>query len=106
MVQQVDDKGFQEAISSKGIVAVKFYADWCGSCKLFAPKYRRISEEAEMSEIQFLDVNAEQNEGARKAAGVDNLPFLAVFKDGQLVEGSATSKEAYFRQMIAKATEA
>lgn len=105
MVQQVDDKGFQEAISNKGIVAVKFYADWCGSCKLFAPKYRRISEEAEMSEIQFLDVNAEQNEGARKAAGVDNLPFLAVFKDGQLVEGSATSKEDYFRQMIAKATE-
>lgn len=105
MVQQVDDLGFKEALSSNGVVAVKFYADWCGSCKLFAPKFRRISDEDEMSDITFLDVNAEQNEEARKAAGVDNLPFLAVFKDGKLVEGSATSKEEYFRTMISKALE-
>jgi len=35
-------------------------------------------------------------------AGVDNLPFLAVFKDGQLVEGSASSKEDYLRSLLAK----
>lgn len=105
MVQQVDDKGFEEAINKGGIVAVKYYADWCGSCKLFSPKFRRVSEEEEMSGITFLDVNAEQNEAARKKAGVDNLPFLAVFKDGELIEGSATSKEEYLRKMISKAME-
>ncbi len=103
MVQQVDDKGFEEALSKGGVVAVKYYADWCGSCKLFSPKYRRVSEEEEMQNITFLDVNAEQNEAARKKAGVDNLPFLAVFKDGELIEGSATSKEDYFRSMLDKA---
>lgn len=103
MVHQVDDKSFEEYLSNKGIVAVKYYADWCGSCKLFAPKYRRISEEEAYSGITFLDVNAEENEIARKKAGVDNLPYLAVFKDGQLIEGSATSKEEYFRSMIGKA---
>lgn len=106
MVHQVDDTNFEAKIKEGGIVAVKYYADWCGSCKLFAPKFRRISDEAEMSEITFLDVNAEQNEVARKMAGVDNLPFLAVFKDGVLVEGSATSKEEYFRTMIEKAQNA
>lgn len=103
MVQQVDDKGFEEAIAKEGIVVVKYYADWCGSCKLFAPKYKRVSQEEEMADIAFLDVNAEQNEVARKAAGVDNLPFLAIFKDGQLVEGSASSKEEYLRKLIEKA---
>ena len=44
--------------------------------------------------------NAEHNEGARKAAGVSNLPFLASFKDGALVEGSAASKEEYLRKLI------
>lgn len=105
MVHVVDDNTFEEKIS-KGIVAVKYYADWCGSCKLFAPKFRRISDEEGYADIEFLDVNAEQNEKARKLAGVDNLPFLAVFKDGQLIEGSATSKEDYFRTMIEKAQNA
>jgi thioredoxin 1 len=38
-------------------------------------------------------VNAEENLEARKAAGVDNLPYFAVFKNGKLVNGAATSLE-------------
>ncbi|GGH75335.1 MAG: thioredoxin [Bacteroidetes bacterium] len=106
MVHPVDDTTFESKINEGGIVAVKYYADWCGSCKLFAPKFRRISDEDEMSDVTFLDVNAEVSEKARKLAGVDNLPFLAVFKDGELVEGSATSKEEYLRKMIEKAKNA
>jgi len=48
----------------------------------------------------FLEVNAEHNPEARKAAGVDNLPFLASFKGGALAEGSAASKEEYLRKLI------
>lgn len=103
MVHQVNDSDFEKQLKRGGIVVVKFFASWCGSCKLFAPKFRRISEEDRYSEITFLDINAEDNEKARKTAGVDNLPFLAVFKDGELLEGSATSKEEYLHSMIEKA---
>jgi len=99
------DKDFDTLINNTPIVVVKYYADWCGSCKLFAPKYNRISNEEGYADITFLDVNAEENAHARKAGGVDNLPFMAVFKDGKLVEGSATSKEEYLRKMIEKAKE-
>jgi hypothetical protein len=47
-----------------------------------------------------VEVNAEENETARKAAGVDNLPFFATFKNGQLLTGSATSKEDKMLQLL------
>lgn len=101
-VQVVNDSEFKKLLTENSAVVVKYYANWCGNCKLFAPKYKRVSNEDEYSNVLFLDVNAEENPEARKAAGVDNLPFLAVFKDGELVEGSASSKEDYLRELLAK----
>jgi thioredoxin-like negative regulator of GroEL len=45
-------------------------------------------------------VNAEDNPVARRLGGVDNLPFFAVFKNGKLVEGVATSKEDKLVEML------
>lgn len=101
-VQVVNDSEFKEVLANNSKVVVKYQADWCGNCKLFAPKYKRVSNEEANADMVFLDVNAEQNPEARKLAGVDNLPFLAVFKDGQLVEGSASNKEDYLRSLMAK----
>jgi thioredoxin 1 len=92
-IQVSTDKDFNELLASNEKVVVKYFANWCGSCKLFAPKYRRLSEDERFSGITFLDVNAEENLEARKAAGVDNLPYFAVFRNGKLVNGSATSLE-------------
>lgn len=96
------DNDFNQQLSSNEKVIVKFYADWCGTCKLFSPKFRRLSEDERFKGIIFLDVNAEENENARKLAGVDNLPFFATFKNGQLVEASATSKEEAVVAMLEK----
>ena len=101
-VVKVTDAEFKDQLASNNKVVVKYYADWCGSCRLFAPKYKRVSNEDEMNDVVFLEVDAENSPEARKAAGVDNLPFLAAFKGGELVEGSAGSKEEYLRSLIAK----
>ena len=101
-VLNVNDIEFKEKLSGSDKVVVKFYADWCGSCKLFSPKFKRISENEQYKEILFLEVNAEDNEEARKLAGVDNLPYLAVFKSGILLEGSASSKEEYLLSILDK----
>jgi thioredoxin 1 len=92
-VFNINDTQFQQEISAHEKVIVKYYADWCESCKLFAPKFNRLSEDVNFSAIHFVEVNVEENPHARKAAGADNLPFFATFKNGVFVEGSTTSKE-------------
>ena len=101
-VKNISDVNFQKELNENNKVVVKYYADWCGSCKLFAPKYKRLSNDERFTDITFLEVNAEENEKARKAANVDNLPFFAIFKDGDLVEGSAMSKEEAFVALLEK----
>lgn len=93
---------FKEEIENNSKTVVKYYADWCGSCKLISPKFKRLSNDERFSSVHFVEVNAEQNEEARKMAGVDNLPFFAVFKDGELLEGTATSKEDGILKLLDK----
>jgi thioredoxin-like negative regulator of GroEL len=90
---EATDSNFQDILKDNQKVIVKYYADWCGNCRLFKPKFKRLSEDARFGDVAFVDVNAEENPEARKIAGVDNLPFFAVFKDGKLVQGQPTSKE-------------
>lgn len=92
-VQILTDPEFTKTLGETERVVVKYYADWCGSCKLFAPKYRRLSDDERFAGVTFVDINAEENPEARKLANVDNLPFFATFRNGQLVEGMATAKE-------------
>lgn len=101
-VQKVTDAEFANQITNHPKVVVKYYADWCGSCRLFAPKFNRLSGDARFTGITFLDVNAETSPGARKAADVTNLPYFAVFQNGQLLEAVATSKEEALVDLLNK----
>ncbi|MAC94687.1 MAG: thiol reductase thioredoxin [Flavobacteriales bacterium] len=101
-VEVVTDNEFESRLNDNEKVIVKFFAGWCGSCKLFAPKFRRLSEDERFEGVTFLDVNAEENEAARKRAGVDNLPFFAAFKNGELITSGPTSKEEVVVEMIEK----
>jgi len=100
-VETGTDKNFKEIITTNPKVVVKFYADWCGACRLIAPKFKKMSEEEGLSDIVFVEVDAEANNEVRKLAGVTNLPFFATFDNGSLVEGAATGKEEYLRVMLA-----
>ena len=101
-VELVTDNEFNSKLKNHDKVVVKYFADWCGSCRLFAPKYKRISNDEQYNELVFLDVNAEKNPEARKAAGVSSLPFFAIFKNGELVDGIATNKEEAVVELMNK----
>lgn len=101
-VKETVDSNFEQEISSADKAIVKYYADWCGSCRLFNPKYKRLAKDERFEGVTFLNVNAEENEAARKAAGVTNLPFFAIFKGGELVDTIASSKEEAVVELLNK----
>ncbi|UII19373.1 thioredoxin family protein [Fulvivirga ligni] len=101
-VEVLTDDNFASTIKEEEKVVVKYFAGWCGSCRLFAPKYKRLSGDERFTDIKFLDVDAEKNPEARKLAGVTNLPFFAVFKGGELLGTVATSKEEGVVELLEK----
>lgn len=96
------DDNFDDLLEKHDKVVIKYFADWCGACKLFSPKYKRLAEDEQFEGITFMEVNAEENEITRRRSGVNNLPFFSIFKDGELVEGVATSKEEVVVDLINK----
>jgi len=100
MVTKATDSEFNELIQNNSKVVIKYFANWCGTCRLFAPKYTKISNKEEHKDILFLDVNAEENPEARKFGGVTNLPYFVVVKNGEVLMADTTAKEEGVEKMI------
>ena len=60
-VQISTDNDFTDLIKDNDKVVVKYFANWCGSCKLFSPKFKRLSNDERFDGVTFLDVNAEES---------------------------------------------
>lgn len=91
-IRNTKDGELNALLKENDKVMIKFYAGWCGSCRLIAPKYKKLADNEAYNDVVFLEIDAEHNPEARTLAKVNNLPFFASFKDGVLVEGFPTSK--------------
>lgn len=101
-VQVATDENFEALVAENERIVVKFHASWCGKCRLFKAKYKRIAKEEEYQHISFLDVNAEENPETRKSAGVTHLPTFVIYQDGKRVDSVTTGEEDAFRDLLNK----
>jgi thioredoxin 1 len=101
-IELVTDEDFKLKISESEKVVVKYHADWCDTCKIFKPKFKRLSSDVRYKGIKFLDVNFETNQEASKFAEPKNLPSFAIFQDGKLVESISTKKEETLVELLDK----
>jgi len=75
----------EEVINSNIPVLVDFYADWCGPCKMMGPVIEQLAEEFE-GKAKVGKVNVEDDDELAARFHVMNIPFFALFKDGQMVD--------------------
>ena len=62
---------------------IKFFADWCGPCKVYGPSFTQVREELESDEITFLEINVENDpENLAGQYGVRGIPHTAVITEG------------------------
>jgi thioredoxin 1 len=80
------DANFQkEVLENQEPVLVEFGADWCGACHILAPILEQLHEEFNgQIKIAWLDIEA----CGRVATeyGIQDIPVLALFKNGQVVD--------------------
>ena len=71
---------FKDFVSS-GLVLVDFWAPWCGPCRMQIPILEQVAEKVPGAKIGKVNVDEEPDLAAQY--GVNTIPYLLVFKDGQ-----------------------
>ena len=84
MVKEANKENFQEILKSDKPVLVDFWAPWCGPCKMMGPEFEALGEE--MTEVEFVKVNTEENPELAGQNGVQGIPCLILFKNGEEAE--------------------
>lgn len=87
-----DAKDFEEkVIKSKDPVIVDFYADWCGPCRLLAPKLEtRIGQE---KRVHLAKINVDNLDELAAQHQVSTIPHVVGYKDGKQVDQFIGNKD-------------
>lgn len=86
MSQMFTNADFEkEVLKSKLPVMVDFFAEWCGPCKMMAPAIDELAKEYE-GKWKIGKVDVDQAPGVAEKYGIQSIPTLIFFKDGQVVD--------------------
>jgi thioredoxin 1 len=69
---------------STGLNVIKFYANWCGPCRAFAPIMESVANNVD--DVNFYSVNTDERSDLAQMFNIRNLPSVVIVKEGQIVE--------------------
>ena len=84
MLKHINNVAEYEEAIKEGIVLVDFFATWCGPCKMLSPVLEEVAEEN--PDINILKIDVDEVSELAVRYGVQAIPTLMLFKNGQRVE--------------------
>lgn len=95
MIIDITNENFEnEVVKSEIPVLVDFWAEWCGPCRMIAPIVHEIAEQR--SDIKVCKVNVDNNPRLCNQFGIDSIPTLLLFKNGEV----AAKSEGYSNKAV------
>lgn len=91
MSTELDQQTFKDFIAS-GLVLVDFWAPWCGPCRMQIPILDQVAEK--LPAVKIGKVNVDENSDLAVQFGVNTIPYLLIFKDGQKVADFVGMRQA------------
>ena len=82
MSTELNQQTFKDFVAS-GLVLVDFWAPWCGPCRMQIPILDQVAEK--LPAVKIGKVNVDENSELAVQFGVNAIPYLLIFKDGQKV---------------------
>lgn len=67
-----------------GFVAVDFWAEWCGACRMMTPVVE--ATERDLPGVRFFAMDADANPVTAARLGVRSLPTTLLLRDGEVVD--------------------
>jgi thioredoxin 1 len=68
---------------------IKFYADWCGPCKVYGPTFERVKQDLQ-DIVEFKEVNIEDDpENLSGEYKVRGIPHTVIVEDGKIIKAQS-----------------
>ncbi len=83
---ELSDTNFEEEVLQSELpVLVDFWAPWCAPCHMVAPVVEEIARQY-AGRLKVGRLNVDEGRAVAAEYGIMNIPTLAIFKDGKVVE--------------------
>ena len=81
------------------VKAIKFYADWCGPCKMYSKIWDKVVEEVEGVEFLEIDVDKDTT-GLAAEYKVRSIPMTVIIKEGEEIKKTGLLQEKELKDLI------
>lgn len=98
-VPALSSADFDDHIGS-GYHIIDCYTDWCGPCKMIAPKFAELADAHAEAPITFRKYDCQSDPKRSSALGIKALPSFLAFKDGVEVGRMVGSKKDELERFV------